>query len=118
MGVNCGFAKLTIAQYNFCYRISWIAQRQDPMIAEHGEYREPYHLFRRMLHSSPDVEELQEKTLLRIMILGWTPFSIADEWLSARAFAQVANTNSRLLTILIPYERKNYGHIWTSHGKG
>ncbi|ACU60355.1 hypothetical protein [Chitinophaga pinensis] len=107
IGVNWEFAKLTIEQYGFCYRIfPWLAQRQDPLISEHGEYNEPYHLFRRMLRSSPDVEDLQEKTLLRIMSLGWTPFSITDEWLSARAFAQVALANYRLLTMLIPYERE------------
>jgi len=92
MRVNWGVAKLTIAQYNFCYRIfPWIAQRQDPTIAEHGEYREPYHLFRRMLRSSPDVEELQEKTLLRIMTLGWTSFSIADEWLGLNIISRISS---------------------------
>ncbi|PWV47735.1 hypothetical protein [Chitinophaga sp. S165] len=107
LGIKYGYSKLTVEQYSFCYRIfPWIAHKQLPGDVANGHFEEPYHLFRRMLYASPDVEDMQEKTLLRIMTLGWSPFSIADELLSPRAFARIAVINPRWLTMLIPHEQQ------------
>lgn len=107
LGINNPYEPITAGQYHFCYRIfPYIAHRQPVEPSPHGEQYQPYHTFMRALHANPEAQDMQEKTLLRIMALGWTPFSIADELMGTRTFAKIALLNFSWLTYILPYEHE------------
>ncbi|ACU64148.1 hypothetical protein [Chitinophaga pinensis] len=66
----------------------------------------PYHMFISSLKYAPEVTSLQENTILRIMALGWTPFSVEMEYLNPGIFNNIFTINPQWLGLLFPYEHE------------
>ena len=106
---------LTPEQCQCCYDIfPLLAIQIDDAVASNPGYDFPYQMFMASLKDAPDVAALQEQTILRIMALGWTPFSVTTEYLTGGFFSDIVTINPKWLTLLFPYEHEQLkGYIDT-----
>lgn len=78
-----------------------------PWVIDHKIIAPGFHPFRTFiacLGNAPDVADLQEKVILRMMALGFSPLSPGDHDLPASFFSRVAAVSGKWLTMLFPFE--------------
>ncbi|NIG55082.1 hypothetical protein [Chitinophaga sp. Cy-1792] len=88
-------------QYQCCYDIfPWFINRETT-----DQYSfEVFEMFLRDLRPSPEVQDMQEMTILRMMDLGYLPFDTREYYVSAAYFRRIALLNMHWLTLIFPYE--------------
>ncbi|SFO99081.1 hypothetical protein SAMN05428949_7088 [Chitinophaga sp. YR627] len=89
----------TPEQIQCCYDIF-------PLLITGPGFDYPYHMFISSLKYAPEVTALQENTILRIIALGWTPFSVDIEHLNPGIFNTIFTINPKWLALLFPYEHE------------
>jgi len=92
-------ANHTQEQIRCCYDIF-------PLLITKTGFDYPYHMFISSLKYAPEVNELQENTILRIIALGWTPFSVDIEHLNPGIFNSIFTVNPKWLALVFPYEHE------------
>lgn len=78
-----------------------------PWVIDHKVVPPGFHPFRTFiacLDNAPDVADLQEKVILRMMALGFSPLSPEEHELPPSFFSRVAAVNEKWLTTLFPFE--------------
>lgn len=100
-----GYVK-TMEQYHYCYKtFTWLAENTAITEAMQGDSH-PFNVFMNCLSKSPGVEDLQQKTILQMMALGWHIFGSTHEDLSTSFFSRIAGFNPGFLTLIVPYEQE------------
>lgn len=93
----------TPEQIKCCYDIF-------PLLVSGPGFDYPYHMFIDSLKYAPEVTTLQENMILRIMVLGWTPFSVDIEHLNPGLFNALFTVNPKWLALIFPYEQEQLKH--------
>lgn len=90
-------------QYEYCYTIlSWIAGNESVRNTEAGAFT----TFLAHLRHQPEALHWQEKSILKMMCLGYSPVS-NSVYQSTSLFSNIAALNVKWLTILFPYEHEH-----------
>ncbi|MBW8685196.1 hypothetical protein [Chitinophaga rhizophila] len=104
-GIDTAWYRLSSKQYEYIYRLfPLFAHHYSATFAQDRGYDEPYHMYVRCLQHSPAAADLQIKTFLRMLCLGWTPFYVTEEWLDRTFFLKIANLDTQWLSIIYPYD--------------
>ena len=86
----------SMEQYECCYKIfPWLVG---------NETLNAFNLFIACLRDSPEVADLQEKIMLTMMCLGFSPFTTDGIYQSASLFSRIAAIKVKWVTILFPFE--------------
>lgn len=89
-------------QYECCYTIlSWIAG------SETARNTNTFTTFLAHLRNLPEALYWQEKSILKMICLGYSPLSSDDIYQSTSIFNNIAAINVKWLTILFPYEHEH-----------
>lgn len=91
-------------QYECCYTIlSWIIEDESVRNAEHRIFA----TFLANLRNPPEALPWQEKSILKMICLGYSPLGSGDIYQSSSLFSNIAAINVTWLTILFPYRNEH-----------
>src|SRR5581483_5085894 len=99
-----GYRLRHMEQYACYYNIfPWIIDDEKATTAKEIDF-DPLALFMLTVKKMPEVANFQEKTIVRLMSLGFPPFGTHDVYSPATYFSRVAAVEVQWLTLLFPFE--------------